>query len=260
MDSGLDGAIALVVGGASGIGWATAKAFAGEGARVIIADLDGAAAIERAGSLPQARGVRVDVTDEQEVAALFASISDTEGHVDAVVNCAGLGHVAYIADHDLADWKRIIDVCLTGAFLVLKYAARTVADKGSIVTIASLNARQAAEGYAAYCAAKRGVCALMEVAALELGGRGIRVNSISPGLVDTPLTDELKSIPGVQEDFTANTPLGRNGTPEDIAAVALFLSSVQSVWITGETIDINGGGHLRRYPDVMNHLAALATP
>lgn len=258
MESGLDGAVALVVGGASGIGWATAQAFASEGARVIIADIDERAATERARALPQARAVRVDVTDEHDVAALFASIVDTDGHVDAVVNCAGLGHVAFIADHDLADWKRIIDVCLTGAFLVLKYAARSVSDNGSIVTIASLNARQAAEGYGAYSAAKRGVCALVEVAALELGHRGVRVNTVSPGLIDTPLTEELKSIPGVQEEFTDNTPLGRNGKPEDIAAVAMFLSSIQSRWITGETVDINGGAHLRRYPSVMHHLSALA--
>jgi NAD(P)-dependent dehydrogenase (short-subunit alcohol dehydrogenase family) len=257
MDAQLQGSVALVVGGASGIGWATAQAFAAEGARVVIADLDAAAARTRADSLPGSRAIEVDVTDESSVAAMIESILTTEGRLDAVVNCAGLGHVAFVADHELSDWQRIIDVCLTGAFLVLKHAARAVEDGGSLVTIASLNARQAAQGYAAYCAAKSGVCALVEVTALELGSRRVRVNAISPGLVDTPLTEELKSIPGVQEDFTDNTPLGRNGIPEEIAAAAVFLSSPLSAWTTGATIDVNGGGHLRRYPDVMQQLAAL---
>lgn len=257
METRLEGAVALVVGGASGIGWATAQLFAAQGARVVIGDLNGAAARERAGQLPQARGLEVDVTDEQSVAAMAASIMATEGSLDAVVNCAGLGHAAYVVDHELADWQRILDVCLTGAFLVTKHTGRIVADSGSIVTISSLNSRQPAQGYAAYCSAKAGVNALTEVAALELAPRGVRVNAISPGLIDTPLTDELKAIPGVQDEFTANTPLGRNGRPDEIAAAAVFLSSPLAEWTTGAVLDVNGGGHLRRYPDVMARLADL---
>ena len=258
MDAQLQGSVALVVGGASGIGWAVARAFADEGARVVIADLDADAAIARADSLGSARGVAVDVRDEGSVAALLDSVMATEGGLDVMVNCAGVGGAALLVDYELAEWQHIIDVCLTGSFLVLKHAARVVRDGGSLITIASLNARQAAEGYAAYCAAKSGVCAVVEVAALELGSRGVRVNAISPGLVDTPLTDLLKSIPGVQDAFTDNTPLGRNGTPEEIAALAVFLSSPLSAWTTGATIDINGGGHLRRYPDIMRGLAAMS--
>lgn len=260
MDTQLQGSVVLVVGGASGIGWATAQAFAVEGAHVVIADLDGAAAKARAETLVGSRGAEVDVTDEAGVAALIDSVVTTEGRLDVVVNCAGLGHAAFVVDHELSDWQRIIDVCLTGSFLVLKHAARAVADGGSLITIASLNARQVAEGYAAYCAAKSGVVSLVEVTALELGARGVRVNAISPGLVDTPLTEGLKSIPGVQQDFTDNTPLGRNGSPEEIAALAVFLGSPLSSWTTGATIDINGGGHLRRYPDVMGALASLSAP
>jgi 3-oxoacyl-[acyl-carrier protein] reductase len=260
MDAQLHGSVALVVGGASGIGWAVARAFADEGAHVVIADLDAQKATACADSLDTARGAQVDVRDESSVAALVDSIVATEGGLDVMVNCAGVGNAAHLVDYQLADWQHIIDVCLTGSFLVLKHAARVVRDNGSLITIASLNARQAAEGYAAYCAAKRGVCALVEVAALELGSRGVRVNAISPGLVDTPLTDLIKSIPGVQDAFTDNTPLGRNGSPEEIAALAVFLSSPLSAWTTGATIDINGGGHLRRYPDIMRGLTAMSRP
>lgn len=257
MDLGLNGTVALVVGGASGIGWATAQAFAAEGARVVIADLDETGAAERAASLPGAWSHRVDVTSEAEVAALLEAVREREPRLDSVVSCAGVGHLAAVIDHELEDWQRVIDICLTGSFLVLKHAARAMTNGGSIVNIASLNARQAAAGYGAYSAAKRGLTALSEIAALELGPKRIRVNTISPGLIDTPLTDGLRSIPGVQEDFTNNTPLERNGRPEDIAATAVFLCSTKSEWTTGETVDVNGGGHLRRYPDVMDHLAAI---
>lgn len=257
MDLGLDGTVALVVGGASGIGWATAQSFAAEGATVVIADLDAAAAEERAASLPRAWAHHVDVTREEQVAALLDAVREREARLDSVVSCAGVGHLAAIVDHDLADWQRVIDICLTGSFLVLKHAARAMADGGSIVNIASLNARQAAAGYAAYSAAKRGLTALSEIAALELGPRRIRVNTISPGLIDTPLTDTLRAIPGVQQEFTDNTPLQRNGRPEDIAAVAVFLCSKLAEWTTGETVDVNGGGHLRRYPDVLARVGEM---
>lgn len=257
MDLGLGGTVALVVGGASGIGWATAQVFAAEGARVVIADLDETLAAERAAALPGAWSQRVDVTSEAEVAALLSAVRERESRLDSVVSCAGVGHLAAIIDHKLEDWQRVIDICLTGSFLVLKHAARAMTDGGSIVNIASLNARQAAAGYAAYSAAKRGLTALSEIAALELGPKKIRVNTISPGLIDTPLTEGLRSIPGVQGDFTNNTPLERNGRPDDIAATAVFLCSTMSEWTTGETVDVNGGGHLRRYPDVMDHLAAI---
>lgn len=257
MDLGLSGTVALVVGGASGIGWATAQAFAAEGARVVIADLQEAAAAERAASLPDAWSHRVDVTQEADVAALIGALLDRESRLDSVVSCAGVGHLATVIEHELEDWQRVIDICLTGSFLVLKHSARAMTNGGSIVNIASLNARQAAAGYGAYSAAKRGLTALGEIAALELGPKRVRVNTISPGLIDTPLTDGLRAIPGVQEDFTDNTPLVRNGQPTDIAATAVFLCSAMSEWTTGETIDVNGGGHLRRYPDVLDHLAAM---
>jgi NAD(P)-dependent dehydrogenase (short-subunit alcohol dehydrogenase family) len=114
---------------------------------------------------------------------------------------------------------------------------------------------------AAYCAAKAGLLMLVEVAALELADRRVRVNAISPGLVDTPLVAGIAFVPGLTEDYLDNTPLGRSGRPEEIADMAAFLTSDKSTWMTGSTIDLNGGAHLRRYPDVLGHVRALmATP
>ena len=120
------------------------------------------------------------------------------------------------------------------------------------MSIASLNARQPGAGLSAYCAAKAGLVMLTEVAALELAERGVRVNAVSPGLVPTPLTAPALDIPGMEEDYLENTPLGRAGTPEDVADAVLFLA--RAGWVTGEVLDVNGGAHLRRYPDIHGHV------
>jgi NAD(P)-dependent dehydrogenase (short-subunit alcohol dehydrogenase family) len=140
---------------------------------------------------------------------------------------------------------------------VIKHAANVLERGGSMVSLTSLNARQPGAGLSAYCSAKAGLSMLTEVAALELGPAGIRVNAIAPGLVITPLTEGIQMIPGIAEDYIENTPLGRAGLPEEIAAAALFLCSDAAAWITGEVMDINGGAHLMRYPDIPKHLAAL---
>jgi len=121
-----------------------------------------------------------------------------------------------------------------------------------------LNARQAAPGMSAYCAAKAGLAMLTQVAALEFAPRGIRVNAVSPGFVDTPLTEPVKLLPGVLEEYLENTPLGRAGTPADVAAAILFLCSDKASWLTGEVLDLNGGAHLKRYPDILGHLDRMA--
>ncbi|MEE2031349.1 SDR family NAD(P)-dependent oxidoreductase [Rhodococcus chondri] len=251
--------IAVVVGGASGIGWATAALLHARGASVVIADLDFAAAQQRAADLGErARACEVDVTDESSVEALFAGVVAQEGPPGTVVECAGVSVPGAITDLDLAGWKGTLDVCLTGAFLVMKHAGRVLQDGGSITTIASLNGRQPARGMASYCAAKAGVLMLTEVAALELGVRGIRVNAVSPGLVDTPMTAGVGLVPGLREDYLENMPLGRAGRPEEVAEVVAFLASDAASWMTGATIDLNGGAHTRRYPDLLAHIAAMA--
>jgi len=232
--------VTVVVGAASGIGEATARLLAGSGHTVVAADLTQADGIER-----------VDVTDEDSVAALFDSVVARHAGFHGVVNCAGVSTLAAITEHDAAEFRRVVDVCLTGAFLVLKHAGRRVTDGGSLVSLTSLNARQPGTGLAAYCAAKAGLVSLTEVAALELAPRRVRVNAVAPGLVITPLTAPAMDIPGVRDGYLENTPLGRSGEPDEIAGAIRFLLSDEAAWMTGETMELNGGAHLQRYPDLL---------
>jgi len=242
----------VVIGAASGIGWATAQALAAAGDTVVLADLDADGARDRAVELGDAHlGTAVDVADEASVAALFDEVLDRFGTFRGVVNCAGVSTLGAITEHDAAEFRRVVDVCLTGAFLVLKHAGRRIADGGALVSLTSLNARQPGTGLAAYCAAKAGLVSLTEVAALELAPRRIRVNAVAPGLVVTPLTAPAMDIPGVRDGYLENTPLGRSGEPAEIAAAIRFLLSDDAVWVTGETLEINGGAHLQRYPDLL---------
>jgi len=250
--------IAVIVGGASGIGWATARALAAEGCRVTIADRNAELAGQRAAELGGPHTwAAVEVTDEDSVARLFDEVTARDGELHVVVNCAGFSGFGMITDLDAAQFRSVVDVCLTGAFLVLKHAGRHLGDGGSVVSLTSLNARQPAIGMSAYCAAKAGLSMLTQVAALELGPRGIRVNAVAPGFVHTPLTEGATAIPGVVEDYVENTALGRAGTPEDIASAVAFLCSPQSSWLTGEILDLNGGAHLKRYPNIHEHLTKL---
>ncbi|GAA4707365.1 SDR family NAD(P)-dependent oxidoreductase [Nocardioides conyzicola] len=230
--------IAVVFGGASGIGAAIATRYAAEGWRVEVADLPA-----------------VDVTDEATVAAFLDGVLASHGRLDVVVNSAGVSTLGLVTDLDVAEWRRVVDVCLTGAFIVMKHAGQRLGAGGTIISLSSLNARQPGAGLAPYCAAKAGLSMLTEVTALELGSRGIRVNAIAPGLVVTPLTQPAMDIPGIEDDYVANTPLGRPGTPEEIADAAVYLAT--AAWITGEVLDINGGAHLLRYPDLNKHVMAL---
>ncbi|HEX3547168.1 MAG TPA: SDR family NAD(P)-dependent oxidoreductase [Mycobacterium sp.] len=249
------GRAAVVIGGASGIGWATAQALAADGCRVTVADRNADGARSRAVELGEPHtAAEVEVTDEESVKRLF----DRTGPLDVVVNCAGFSNVGMITDMPVEDFRSVIDVCLTGAFIVAKHAGRTLGDGGVLVSISSLNGRQPAAGMSAYCAAKAGLSMLTQVAALELGPRGIRVNAVAPGFVHTPLTEPAAAIPGVVDDYVDNTALGRAGAPQDIANAVLYLCSPASSWLTGEVLDINGGAHLKKYPDVMAHVMKLA--
>jgi NAD(P)-dependent dehydrogenase (short-subunit alcohol dehydrogenase family) len=230
--------VAAVFGGASGIGEAIVRALEGAGHRVHVADLTSDPA--------------VDVTDEASVERFLDGVLAAEGRLDLVVNSAGSSTLGLVTELAVEEWRRVLDVCLTGGFVVLKHAGRRIGAGGSVISIASLNARQPGIGMAAYCAAKAGLAMLTEVAALELAPRGVRVNAISPGLVPTPLTAPALDIPGVEADYLENTPLGRAGTVEEIASAALFLAGAQ--WVTGEVLDVNGGAHLKRYPDIHGHV------
>jgi len=247
---------AVVIGAASGIGWAVAQGLAAEGRRVTIADRNADAARENADQLGAPHdAAHVDVTDDASVAALF----DTIGPIDIVVNTAGFGGFGRITEQPVEDFRAIVDCCLTGGFIVMKHAGRHLREGGSLVSITSLNARLAAPGMSAYCSAKAGLAMLTQVAALEFAPRGIRVNAVSPGFVHTPLTELVTMAPGVLEDYVENTPLRRVGVPGDVAEAVLFLCSDKASWLTGEVLDLNGGAHLKRYPDVLAHVDRMAS-
>jgi 3-oxoacyl-[acyl-carrier protein] reductase len=246
---------AVVVGGASGIGRAVAHALAADDCRVTVADrnTDGARAVAAELGDPHTAAT-VEVTDEDSVRTLFEQ-ADT---LDVVVNTAGFSGVGLITELAVEDFRSVVDVCLTGSFLVIKHAAPRLRDGGALVSISSLNGRQPAAAMSAYCAAKAGLSMLTQVAALELAPRGIRVNAVAPGFVHTPLTEPATQIPGVLEEYLENTPLGRAGTPEDIAEAVVFLC--KATWLTGEVLDLNGGAHMKRYPDILGHVMKLAAP
>jgi 3-oxoacyl-[acyl-carrier protein] reductase len=247
MSGQLDGRHALVTGGASGIGFAVARLFHAEGATVTLVDVNADLLNKRVAELgPRTRGHAADVTDENAVAAAVAA----SGTLHVAVNAAGAGTFGAITDLLAADFRRIVDLCLTGVFLSVKHEARAMTEGGSIINIASLNARQPAEGMSAYCAAKAGVEMFTKVAAMELGPSGIRVNALAPGLVDTPLTEAFTQSP-LREEFQENAPLGRIGRPDDIADAALFLASDRSSWVTGDLLQIDGGAHTMRYPRLL---------
>jgi NAD(P)-dependent dehydrogenase (short-subunit alcohol dehydrogenase family) len=177
-----------------------------------------------------------DVTAEDSVAALLDRVLDEHGGLDLVVNSAGVSTLGNVVDLAVDEWRRVVDVCLTGAFVVMKHAGQRLAAGGSIISLSSLNARQPGAGLSPYCAAKAGLSMLTQVAALELAPRGIRVNAIAPGLVVTPLTQPAMGIPGIEEDYLENTPLGRSGRADEIADAALYLATAE--WVTGEVLDI----------------------
>jgi NAD(P)-dependent dehydrogenase (short-subunit alcohol dehydrogenase family) len=248
----LEGRVALVTGAASGIGRAITRRFVAEGAHVVAGDVDHAALDTLATELGDAVRVRrCDVTIEADLAALAELAGQVFGRLDIAVANAGAGTFSPLVDHPLAEWQRILDLCLTGVFLTVKHSARSMVahgNGGSIISIASLNAVQPAQGMAAYCAAKAGVVMLDQVAALELGPHGIRVNSIAPGLVETAATGTFFSMPSVVASFTENAPIGRFAQPEEIASLATFLASDEASFITGTTHHIDGGAQTGRYP------------
>ena len=244
--------VALVTGGASGIGREIARAYVAEGARVVIADRNAALLADAEKELGAA-GVAMDVTREGDVERAVAFALSRFGRLDVGVNNAGLGFAVPIVEQTEAQWDTVVDVCLKGVFLCLKHEARAMASGergGAIVNIASINARQPAEGLSAYCAAKAGVEMLTRCAAMELGPRRIRVVGIGPGLVDTPLTTFQQERPHVREAFLANIPLGRVGVPRDIANAAVFLASDEASWISGDTLFVDGAELTKKYPEL----------
>jgi NAD(P)-dependent dehydrogenase (short-subunit alcohol dehydrogenase family) len=256
----LDGKAALVTGAASGIGKGIATWFVREGAKVILADISEeglqAATQELGGDCV---GIKVDVTSEADIEKAVSASVEAFGKLDVAVNCAGMGGLMSIVDMSEDIWDMVMDIDLKGVMLCMKHEATQMIAQGkggSIINIASLNSRQPAEGMSAYCSAKAGVEMLTKVGAMELGPNKIRVNAISPGLIETPLTSSLFSVPLVNAGFIENTPLGRSGTTDDVAAVALFLASDESCWMSGDNLFIDGGALTKRYPEIIKLMMA----
>ena len=247
-----------MTGGASGIGLATVRRFVTEGARVMIGDIDGDAAGSVAEELgPNVLGRPCDVSHEADVEALFEAANDESGPLGIAFANAGIGSFAQIVDTDIVEWNRVVGVNLVGPLLTIKHAARRMGQGGSIVATSSLNAVQPSNGMSAYCATKAGLAMLVQVAALELGPQGIRVNAIAPGLVRTPLTDAMWLLPSIVEDFDENAPLDTQTTAEDVASLVTFLASDESTSISGTLQLIDRGAHTKRYPDLPAHFAAM---
>jgi 3-oxoacyl-[acyl-carrier protein] reductase len=251
----LEGKVALITGGASGIGRRTAEQFVAQGARVVIADANRPLLDEVVASIGAevCAGVPTDVTVESDVEHAVAATMERFGQLDIGVNSAGVGTVAPIDRHPLQTWQQVLDVCLTGVFLSVKHETNQMLKQGTggtVVNIASINGRQAAEGMVAYCSAKAGVEMVTRVAALELGARNIRVNAIAPGFVETPMTEPTG--PDIRAGFLRSIPLGRPGRAEDIANAVVFLAGDESSWVNGETLVVDGGEVHREYPRILS--------
>ncbi len=258
----LAGKVAIVTGGASGIGLATARRFAAEGACVMVGDIDTNGLAAAQDSIGDAVAVqRCDVRVEAEVEALVAATVDRFGGVDVAFANVGTGSYAPVVDIDLTEWMRVIEINLLGPLLTVKHAARRMDGGGSIVLTASLNAVQPAAGMSAYCCSKAALAMLAQVAAMELGARRIRVNAIGPGLVRTGLTEAMWLVPGVVEDFDENVPLATTTSTDDVASLVTFLASDDAASISGTLQLIDRAASTKRYPDLPAHLArAMEAP
>jgi len=190
------------------------------------------------------------VRDPEAVDTGIARLADS-GPIDAVVNAAGLARVAPFEEITPHGWQLLIDVNLTGTFNLLRSAVPRLSDGGSIVLISSIDSTLPVSGLAHYCASKAGVDALARSVALELGPRGIRCNVVAPGVVRTPLMASFLDRPEISDSFTSRTPMGRLGTPEEIADVVAFLVSSAARWVTGVRIPVDGGLSLREHPSML---------
>jgi NAD(P)-dependent dehydrogenase (short-subunit alcohol dehydrogenase family) len=241
----LKGRGAVVTGAASGIGKAIATAFIEAGASVLLCDLNAKALNAAARDLgDHAIGRVTNVSDEREVEGAMREARGAFGSLDIVVNCAGFGVIAPLTELTVEQWQSVQAVTLGGVFYGVKQGARQMLERGRpgvIINISSMNAQQPSAGQVAYCAAKAGVDMLTRCAALELGGRGIRVVGIAPGLVETPLTRKELENPARRALFLEAIPLERPVQAQEIADAALFLASDLARSITGHTIVIDGG-------------------
>lgn len=255
----LAGKISLVTGGAQGLGAALSERLAAEGADVAVLDLNAEGARAKADQLASDHGVRAlglgcDVTDEEQVAAAFARVEQEFGRLDLCISNAGILISGDITEFDVAKWRKVVDVNLTGYMIVAKYAARMMLAQGSgvIIQINSKSGKKGSLKNSAYAASKFGGIGLTQSLALELAPAGIRVNAICPGnLLDSPLwVDSLyeqyarrwnMTVEEVRRKYVDQVPLGRGCTYDDVANAMVFLCLDESSYITGQALNVDGG-------------------
>lgn len=239
----LHGKIALVTGGGSGIGAATCLELSKAGAEVLVADIDAAAAEQVAQSLPGSQAIAMDVTDRQAIQRAAAA----QPRLDILVNNAGIGHVGGILDVEPSDFERLMQVNVHSVYLVTQaFLPLLLASHGSIVNIGSVAGMVGIKSRFAYCATKGAVLAMTRQLAVEYP-RELRVNAIAPGTVQTPFVEgylekyHAHEKEKVREQLIARQPVGRLGTPEDVAALVRYLCSAEASFINGAVLPIDGG-------------------
>ncbi len=244
MDYGLEGRVALVTGAASGIGRATAEAFAAMGARVVASDIDADAGDGLVADLG-VRFVAADVAQEGAVGAVVRDAVEAWGRIDCAANCAGVGggH-ASTHEYPVDDWDRIVSVNLRGTWLAMRaeIEAMLAGGGGTIVNVASTLALRGSPFASPYSASKHGVLGLTRTAAIEYAQLGIRVNAVCPGAIDTPMMDEtFARFPGFRDALTGFVPMGRMGGAPEVAGAIAWLCSDAASFVTGEALNVEGG-------------------
>ena len=245
----LDGKIALVTGGSSGIGRASALAFAREGAKVVVADVTAEGGQETVRLIKEAGGearfLKVDVARAAEVETLITQTVAAYGRLDCAYNNAGIeGAFVSTTEYPEADWDRVLAINLKGVWLCMKYEIAQMLQQGggAIVKTASGAGLVGVAGLSAYVASKHGVVGLTKTAALEYAKAGIRVNAVCPGVIQTPMVARLTSQrPEMAEALVAAEPMGRTGKPEEIAEAVVWLCSEAASFVTGHAMSVDGG-------------------
>lgn len=233
--------IAIVTGGLSGIGKATAQEFVEQGAEVVIADVDEDRGTEVAAEL-DCEFVRTDVSEYEQVEALVESTVEEYGRLDVIVNNAGLSSETSIEEMDLQEWHQVIRVDLDGVMHGMKASLPHLKESdGCIVNTASVYGLVGGKGAASYSAAKGGVVNLTQQVAIDYADEGVRVNSVCPGFVDTPMTADLLRSERFYKFLETNTPMDRPAQPAEIAPVIAFLASEKASYMTGANIPVDGG-------------------
>lgn len=237
--------IALVTGGAQGIGYACAQALAENGARIVLADIKSEAVRKAAETLGgDSLGLTVDMGQPEQVDALFGKIEADVGPVSILVNNAGIAIPNDFLETTLEDFRKVIDINLVSVFQATQRAAKTMVAqgiRGAIINMSSINAVVAIPKIPAYCASKGGVMQLTKSSSLALAPYGIRVNAVGPGSIDTEMMAGVNSSPEALETALSRTPLRRLGTAREIGDTVAFLASDKASYITGETIYVDGG-------------------